>query len=327
MHNCNLAVFSGSETKILSQRIVKHLDRDLSKSNTEKFPDGEIIVKIEENVRDKECFVILSTSQPVNDNLMELFIFIDCLKRASANRIICVIPYFGYGRQDRKDQGRVPITAKLVANLVTSAGADRVVTLDLHSAQIEGFFDIPVDHLHAAPVFSEYFSKKREDLGDLVMVSPDVGNVKVAEGYANNLDADIAIINKKRKSGSEIEMGQIIGNVNNKNVIMFDDMISTGGTICKAAKLVKEKGAKKVIAAATHPLFSGSAMDNLSEDVIDQIVCTDTIMSGNRVDVHDRIGHKYTELSVSSLIAKAIWRIYNRQSVSELFGSAGFGKR
>jgi len=316
-----LAIFAGRNNKLLAERICSSpaINQPLSISKTEVFPDKELIVRIDEDVRGKDCYIILSTCQPVNDNLVELLIFIDCLRRASAKQIVCVIPYYGYARQDRKEQGRVPISAKLVANMVTAAKADRVITIDLHAAQIQGFFDIPVDHLHATPVFLDYFESIRDELGDLCLVSPDVGNVKVAEGFANLLDADLAIINKKRINGSEIKSSQIIGDVKGKNVLMFDDMISTAGTILGAAKLVKENGAKEVTVAATHPLFAHPAVDRLADDIISRVVCTDTIPAGNRLDVIEKLGNKYVELSVSNLIGEAIMRVHENRSISELF--------
>jgi len=250
-----MMLFAGRGSRELGQRVCAHLDIHLGRANVVNFPDGEIIVKLDEDVRGRDCYVLISTCEPVNDNLMELLIFIDCLRRASAGRITVVLPYFGYARQDRKDEGRVPITAKLVANLITAAGAHRVLAIDLHAAQIQGFFDIPVDHLSATPVFVDYFTKHRSELGDLCLVSPDVGNVKVAEGMANLLGGDLAIINKRRLSGSAVITGNLIGNVANKTVLMFDDMISTAGTVAEAAKLVMERGATKVIAAATIPCW------------------------------------------------------------------------
>jgi ribose-phosphate pyrophosphokinase len=275
-------------------------------------------------VRGRDCFVLISTCEPVNDNLMELLVFMDCLRRASAERITVVIPYFGYARQDRKDEGRVPITAKLVANLITAAGADRVLALDLHAAQIQGFFDIPVDHLSATPVFAEYFRKHREEMGDLCLVSPDVGNVKVAEGMANMLGGDLAIINKKRLSGEKVATGNLIGSVEGKTVLMFDDMISTAGTVCEAAKLVKQHGAKQVIAAATHGVFVGPAIERLLASPINQIIVTNTINSNDRLKA---LGDRLVELSVGSLLGEAIKRIHNNASISALFRSTAGPKR
>ncbi|MBX3404481.1 MAG: ribose-phosphate pyrophosphokinase [Phycisphaeraceae bacterium] len=320
----SLKVFAGRNSKDLASGICRHLDLPLGAARTEAFPDGELIVKLDEDVRGRDCFVVLSTGAPVNDNLMELLVFIDCLRRASARRITVVTPYFGYARQDRKDEGRVPITAKLVANLITAAGAERVLAMDLHAAQIQGFFDIPVDHLSATKVFHEYFMSIREELGDLCLVSPDVGNVKVAEAFANLLGGDLAIINKRRVSGSAVTTGHLIGSVKNKTVLMYDDMITTAGTICEAAKVVLDQGATKVIAAATHAVLVGLAMQRIAASPISRLVCTNTIPSGDRIEpIRDR----YTELCVSSLLGEAIHRIHHNMSISALFRNTAGAKR
>ncbi|MBL4701306.1 MAG: ribose-phosphate diphosphokinase, partial [Phycisphaeraceae bacterium] len=242
----DLKIFCGRASRDLTERICRYLDLPLGQGHTDMFPDGELIVKIEEDVRGRDCFVVQSSYAPVNAHLMELLIYIDCLRRASAKRITAVIPYMGYARQDRKDEGRVPITAKLVANLITHAGADRVVAMDLHAVQIQGFFDIPVDHLNAAPVIVKHLMEIREELGDLVLVSPDVGNVKTAKAYASWLGGDLAIVDERRKSGTEVVSANLIGEVKGKTVVLADDMISTAGTMCEAAKLVMERGAKQV---------------------------------------------------------------------------------
>jgi len=322
--NNSLRVFAGRHSKELSQRICHRLDIPLGDARTSTFPDGEIFVTVEEDVRGRDCYLILSTCDPVNDNLMELLITLDCLKRASAWHVTVVMPYFGYGRQDRKDAGRVPISAKLVANLIAVARADRVVAIDLHAAQIQGFFDIPVDHLQATPIFLDYFASVRDGLGDLCMVSPDVGNVKVAEGFANLLSADLAIINKRRLSGSEVATGHLIGSVKDKTVIMVDDMISTAGTVCQAARLVMDAGARDVIAAATHGVFVGEAMDRLAASPISRIVTTNTVPQGDRAEP---IKDKLVELCVSPLLGDAIYRIHNNQSVSALFRRTAGAKR
>ncbi|MCL4212115.1 MAG: ribose-phosphate pyrophosphokinase, partial [Phycisphaerales bacterium] len=296
----------------------------LGKASVETFPDGEVIVKVDEDVRGRDCFVVQSTSDPVNANLMELLIFIDCLRRASAKRITAVIPYYGYARQDRKDEGRVPITAKLVANLITAAGADRVLCMDLHAAQIQGFFDIPVDHLAAAPVFFQYFVDHRPDYGDLVLVSPDVGNVKVAKGFATMLDADLAIIDKRRVSGDRVASSTLIGDVRGRTVLMFDDLISTAGTVCEAARLVMEQGATDVIAAATHAVMVGLALERLNESPISQVIVTDTIPNGERLKP---IQHKLQILSVAHLLGQAVHRIHHDMSISALFREIGATKR
>ncbi len=320
----SLKVFSGRASTQLAEGICRNLDVPLGQGHTEMFPDGEIIVKLLEDVRGKDCFVIQSTYHPVNAHLMELLIYIDCLKRASAQRITAVIPYFGYARQDRKDEGRTPITAKLVANLITTAGADRVLAMDLHAAQIQGFFDIPVDHLIAAPVFVEHIESIRDQLGDIVLVSPDVGNVKTANMYANMLNGDLAIIDKRRQSGSEVVSANIIGDVKGRTVLMFDDMISTAGTICAAARLVMEQGAKDVIALATHAVLVGLAMERLQDSPISKVIIADTIPSEGRCD---KIEDKLTVLSVADLLGNAIHRIHHQKSVSALFQPGTSGKR
>ena len=312
----HLKIFAGRASKELTQDLCDHLGTPMGNAKSELFPDGEVIVRVEEDVRGRDCFVVQSTSDPVNANLMELLIFIDCLRRASAKRITAVIPYFGYARQDRKDSGRTPITAKLVANLITAAGADRVLTMDLHAAQIQGFFDIPVDHLTAATVFCEYLQGIRTELGDLVIVSPDVGNVKVANGYANMLGADLAIIDKRRESGSKVSLKNLIGSVEGRTVLMVDDMISTAGTICEAAKLVVDRGATRVLAAATHPVLCGLAMNRLAESPIDQLIVTDSIPDRSRLDP---IRDKLVELNTGSLLGDAIYRIHHDMSISALF--------
>lgn len=319
-----LKVFAGRSSQLLAKRITGHLSMELGLARTQVFPDGEVFVKLDEDVRGRDCFVVVSTCEPVNDNLMELLVFIDCLKRASADPVTVVMPYFGYARQDRKDEGRVPITAKLVANLITAAGADRVLALDLHAAQIQGFFDIPVDHLSATPVFVRHFKSIREQLGDLCLVSPDVGNVKVAEGMANHLGGDLAIIYKRRLSGSQVTAGNLIGSVKDKTVLMFDDMISTGGTVHEAAKLVMDRGAKQVIAAATHAVLVGPAIDRLKDPAISKIVVTNTIPLDDRILP---IRHKLEELCVGPLLGEAIKRIHENQSVSALFKDTAGTKR
>src|SRR6266566_1146656 len=242
-----LKVFTGRANPQLANQICDHLQIPLGRGKTELFPDGELLVKIEEDVRGRDCYIVQPTSHPVNAHLMELMVWIDCLKRASASRVTAVIPYFGYARQDRKDEGRTPITGKLVANLIERAGADRVVALDLHAAQVQGFFDIPVDHLTAAPVLIKWFKSLK--LTNRVFVSPDVGNVKRAQVYANVLGGEICIIDKRRKSGSETEVAHIIGDVKDKNVIMVDDMITTGSTMVKAVDILRQEGAKDVYIA------------------------------------------------------------------------------
>ena len=310
----HLKVFSGRANPELAKKICDHLQIPLGRGRTELFPDGELLVKVDEDVRGRDCYIIQSTSHPVNAHLMELMIWIDCLKRASANRVTAVIPYFGYARQDRKDEGRTPITAKLVANLIERAGADRVVSVDLHAAQVQGFFDIPVDHLNAGPVLSKWF--KALKLSNRVFVSPDVGNVKRAQVYANALGGEICIIDKRRKSGKDIEAKHIIGDVEGKNILMVDDMITTAGTMTEAVKILKANGALDVYISATHAVFAPPAIERLSNCAFTKLAVTDTIPIGNRCDgIKDRM----EILSVAGLLGDAIHRIHHNQSVSALF--------
>ena len=312
-----MKIFAATGGNRLAEEMSSHLEMPLAAATVEKFPDNEIIVKVDEDVRGRDCFIVQSTSMPVNDNLMELLIWIDTLRRASAGRITAVIPYFGYARQDRKDEGRVPITAKLVANIITVAGANRVLCMDLHAAQIQGFFDIPVDHLTATKVFCDYFATRDDMQGDeLVIVSPDVGNVKVANMYAGLLDAKLAIIDKRRDSGSEVVSKRLIGEVKGKTVLMVDDMISTAGTICEAAKLVTQEGANKVIAAATHGVCVGPAIERLQQSPISEIVITNTIAPDSRFD---GIEDKLQVLSVARFLGEAVHRIHHNMSISSLF--------
>ena len=320
----HMKIFCGRASRGLSEEICRYLDLPMGQGHTDMFPDGEIITKIEEDVRGRDCFVIQSTYHPVNAHLMELLIYIDCLKRASASRITAVIPYFGYARQDRKDVGRTPITAKLVANLITSAGADRVLAMDLHAAQIQGFFDIPLDHMHASPTLVNYFESIRDQLGDLVMVSPDVGNVKMANSYANWLGGELAIIDKRRKSGSTVVSANIIGEVKGRTALMVDDMITTAGTMCEASRILMERGCRKVLAACTHPVLVGLAMERLREAPIERVVATNTIPCGPRCAP---IQDKLVELSVAPLLGEAIHRIHHNMSVSSLFREDSDGRR
>lgn len=313
-----LKIFAGRGNPELARKICDHLDIPLGGGRAELFPDHELIVKVDEDVRGRECYVIQPTSHPVNAHLMELFIWIDCLKRASAKSVTAVIPYFGYARQDRKDEGRTPITAKLVANLIERAGADRVVAVDLHAAQVQGFFDIPVDHLYAGPVLSKWF--KGLKLTDKVFVSPDVGNIKRAMKYANALGGEICIIDKRRKSGRDTEAKHVIGDVEGKNVLMVDDMITTAGTMVEAVRILKDHGAKDIYISATHAVFAPPAMDRLSECEFTKIAVTDTIPIGDRCN---RIKDRLVVLSVAELLAQAIHRIYHNESVSALFQNDG----
>ena len=311
----NLKLFSGRAHPALSRQIADHLGLSLGLVTNEPFPDGELMVKLDEDVRGRDIFLIQPTCPPTNDSLMELLIFIDCARRASAERVTAVIPYFGYARQDRKDEGRVPITAKLVANLISTAGADRVLTIDLHAGQIQGFFDIPVDNLYAEPVLTNYFRRCRMD--NLVLVSPDAGNAKHARIYAEHLGGDFAVIDKRRISGKDVAIERVIGDVKGKTVLMVDDMISTAGTISEAAKLCKKEGAERIYVGATHALLCGPALERLAAAPIDEIVVTDTI------PIPDETINalKLKVLSVADLIGKAIHCIHNDESVSSLFSS------
>lgn len=309
----NIKIFSGSSNEPLAGAVCKYLGIPLGGVEIESFPDGEKMIRIEDDVRGRDCFVIQSTCRPVDEHLMELLIYLDCLRRASAMRITAVIPYFGYARQDRKDEGRVPITAKLVANLITTAGADRVLAIDLHAAQLQGFFDIPVDHLTGELVLSRYFLGKRID--NVTVVSPDVGNMKIAARYASHLGGQLAIVHKKRVSGKEVEAQELIGSVEGRNILMCDDMITTAGTVCSAARLVKDRGAEKVYVGATHGVFASSALKRLSEAPIDEVVVTDTVPLSEEVQKVKSI----KLLSVSSMLGEAIKRIHRNESVSSLF--------
>jgi ribose-phosphate pyrophosphokinase len=307
-----MKIFSGKGNPDLAEKVCEYLDVKMGGCKISNFADGEKNIKLEDDVRGKDCFVIQSTCNPQDVNLIELLIFIDCLRRASARRITAVIPYFGYARQDRKDEGRVPITAKLVANIITTAGADRVLTIDLHAAQLQGFFDIPVDHLTGDLVLCKYYKEK--NMENLTVVSPDVGNIKIAARYATNLGGNLAIVHKKRLTDSEIEAQQLIGDVEGKTVLMCDDLIATAGTVCGAAKLVKKHGAKKVYVGATHGIFAGPAFERLSKAPIDEIAVTDTIPLCENAK---KLG--VVELTVSEMLGKAIDRIHNDESVSSIF--------
>ncbi|MCH8192595.1 MAG: ribose-phosphate pyrophosphokinase [Planctomycetes bacterium] len=311
--NTGIRIFSGSSNPHLADSVCTYLDVPLGRVQIKKFPDGEKWIRIAEDVRGSDCFVIQSTCLPVDEHLMELLIFLDCLRRASAQRITAVIPYFGYARQDRKDEGRVPITAKLVANLITTAGADRVLAVDLHANQLQGFFDIPVDHLSGELILRDYFSKRHFE--ELTVVSPDVGNMKIAAKYADDLGGDLAIVHKKRLAGDAVEASTLIGDVEGRWVLMVDDIIATAGTICSAAEMVKERGAKGVTVGATHGVFAGPALERLKQAPIDEVVVTDTIPLGEEVTTLGKI----KVLSCDLMIGEAIRRIYKNESVSSLF--------
>jgi ribose-phosphate pyrophosphokinase len=272
-------------------------------------------VKIEENVRGEDVFIVQPTSPPTNHNLMELFIMIDAVRRASATRITAVLPFYGYARQDRKDQPRVPITAKLVANLLVAAGANRILTMDLHAQQIQGFFDIPVDHLYAAPVMYDYLKKK--NMKDLVVVSPDVGGLKMAHAYAQVLEGGLAIVAKRRKNATEVESMAVIGEIRGKNILLVDDLTETAGTLTQAAALLKRKGAKKILACVSHAILNSVGVERLRKSVIDELITTDTVQCP-AID-----GVKITTLSVAGLLGEAIKRIHNNSSVNSLFEFKG----
>ncbi|MCE5340928.1 MAG: ribose-phosphate pyrophosphokinase [Planctomycetaceae bacterium] len=308
-----IKVFSGSSNPELTKKICEYLGIPVGCAHIEKFPDGEKIIKCEDDVRGKDCFVVQSGCEPVDENIIELLIFLDCLKRASAMRVTAVIPYFGYARQDRKDEGRTPITAKLISNLITTAGADRVLAMDLHAAQLQGFFDIPMDHLFAEPVLTKYFNTKK--FKDLTVVSPDVGNIKRAARYVEHLNGELAIIHKRRLSSKEVQCGAIIGTVKGRDVLMCDDMISTAGTVCSAAKLVKEQGANKIYVGATHGVFSDSAVEKIKKAPIDEIIVTDTIPLKAEAAALPNI----KVLTVSNILGEAIKRIYSNESISAMF--------
>jgi ribose-phosphate pyrophosphokinase len=309
----DIKVFSGSSNPDLTEKICEYLGIPVGSANIEKFPDGEKIIKCEDDVRGKDCFVVQSGCEPVDEHIIELLIFLDCLRRASAKRITAVIPYFGYARQDRKDEGRTPITAKLISNLITTAGADRVLAMDLHAAQLQGFFDIPVDHLFAEPVLTTYFNKKK--FNNLTVVSPDVGNIKRAARYVEHLNGELAIIHKRRLSSKEVQCGAIIGNVKGRDVLMCDDIISTAGTMCSAAKLVKEQGANKIYIGATHGLFADQAIEKIKNAPIDEVVVTDTIPLKPEAKKLPNI----KVLSVSTILGEAIKRIHSNESISAMF--------
>lgn len=307
-----LKVFTCNANPQLAEEIVEHLGIRLGVSHVTRFSDGEIRIKLEESVRGYDVFVIQPTTAPANEHLMELLIMVDALKRASAGSINVVIPYYGYARQDRKARARDPITAKLIANLIETAGATRVVTMDLHAGQIQGFFDIPVDHLYAEPILAEYFLSKQ--LEDVVVVSPDMGGVTRARSMAERLGAPIAIIDKRRPEPNVAEVMNVIGNIDGKTAIMIDDMIDTAGTITHGAKALAELGAREVYACCTHPVLSGPAIQRLNDSALKEVVVTNTIALPG-----DKQSPKIVSLSVAKLIADAITRIHTQESISILF--------
>ena len=306
-----MKIFAGTANPALANGISKYVGEPLGQATVTRFPDGEIFVKIRENIRGRDVFIVQPTCPPANENLMELLILMDAARRASAARITAVLPFYGYARQDRKDQPRVPITAKLVANLLVAAGADRVLTVDLHAQQIQGFFDIPVDHLYAAPIVVNYIRSKQ--LTDLVAVSPDPGGLKMAYAYSNMLESGLAIVAKQRKSPTEVEASNLVGDVEGCNAVIVDDLTSTAGTLCEAAKLLKAQGAKSVIAAVSHAMLSEESIQRLKASPIEELVTTDTIpqVSWN--------GFPVVTLPVAELLGEALMRIHNDQSVTSLF--------
>jgi ribose-phosphate pyrophosphokinase len=304
-------ILAGTAHRDLAERIAAKAGEKLCDVQISRFPDGEIFVKIVENVRGRDVYIIQPTSYPPNENLMELLIMIDAAKRASASRITAVMPFYGYARQDRKDQPRVPITAKLVANLLVAAGTNRLLTMDLHAQQIQGFFDIPVDHLYAAPVFVKYLREK--NLKDLVVVAPDTGGMKLAAAYADMLDAGVAVVGKERKSAERVEATHLVGDVRGCNTVLVDDMTSTAGTLTAAAKLLEQAGAKSIRAAVSHSLLNCKGVERLNESPIIELVTTDS------VPARCEVGNKVKVLSVAELLAEAIRRIHDNHSVTSLF--------
>ena len=310
-------IFSGNSNRPLAEDICASIGAPLGEATVTSFPDGESFVKINENIRGQDVFIVQSTCTPTNHHLMELLIMIDAARRASANRITAVMPFYGYARQDRKDQPRVPITAKLVANLLVAAGANRILTMDLHSQQIQGFFDIPVDHLFASPVFFDHVEKIDMKSDNLVVVSPDVGGMKMAAAYASLMGAQLGMVWKKRTSATTVESVNIVGDVEGRNVLLVDDITETAGTLVNAAKLMREHGALSVRAAVSHALLSPMAYDRLKLGHIDELITT------NSIPVEPR-GLPITVLNVASLLGEAIMRIHSNKSITSLFKIKGF---
>ncbi len=311
-HN-RLKLFAGSANPHLSQEVARYLGIDLGPMLRKRFADGELYVQVQESIRGCDVYLIQPTCQPVNDHLMELLIMVDACRRASARQITAVIPYYGYARADRKTAGRESITAKLVANLITQAGASRILAMDLHSAQIQGYFDIPVDHVYGSPVILEYLMRK--NLSDLVVVSPDVGGVARARAFANKLnDAPLAIIDKRRQAHNVAEVMNVVGDVAGKTAVLVDDMIDTGGTISEAARVLRQSGARQVYACATHAIFSPPAIERLSSGVFEEVIVTNTIPipEANRFP-------QLRMLSVAGILGETIWRVHEDSSVSSLF--------
>ena len=311
--NSRLRLFSGAANPLLSQEIARYLGIDLGPMICKRFADGEIYIQIQESIRGCDVYLIQPTCNPVNDNLMELFIMIDACRRASARQITAVMPYYGYARADRKTAGREAITAKLIANQITTAGADRVLAMDLHSSQIQGYFDIPLDHIYGSPAIIDYILSK--GLSDIVVVSPDVGGVARARAFAKKLnDAPLAIIDKRRQAHNVAEVMNVIGDVSGKTAILVDDMIDTGGTISEGAKILRQQGARQVYACATHAVFSPPAIERLSSGVFEEVITTNTLPIPP-----DKQFPQLTVLSVANLLGETIWRIHEDNSVSSMF--------
>ena len=315
MNDARLKIFTGNSNRPLAEEICRHIGVPLGEATVTSFPDGESFVKINENIRGADVFIVQSTCPPSNHHLMELLIMMDAARRASAQRITAVMPFYGYARQDRKDQPRVPITAKLVANLLVAAGTNRVLTMDLHSQQIQGFFDIPVDHLYASPVFFDYLAKTRK--GNLVVFSPDVGGMKMAAAYADMLGAGLGLVAKKRMSATTVEAINVVGEVNGCDVLLVDDITETAGTLIAAAKILRDSGAISVRAAVSHCILNEMAYERLKTGLIDELITTNSIPNDPR-------GLPITALSIASLLGDAIVRINSNESITSLFKIKGF---
>jgi len=308
----HIKIITGTAHPALAKAITDYIGIPLGKADITRFSDGEISIKIGENIRGWDVFIIQPTHSP-SDNLMELLILLDACRRASARRITAVIPYFGYARQDRKDESRVPITAKLVANLITAAGAHRILTMDLHSAQIQGFFDIPLDHMYGSSVFIPYF--KQQGFENLVVVSPDVGGIKQARAYGKHLDADLAIVDKRRMKPSVAVAMHVLGDVSGKNALLVDDLVDTAGTLCEAARALQDNGTKHIYAAAVHPMLSGNSLEKLSQSPVEKLFVLDTIPAREGMEKYPWL----IRLKVAEIFAEAILRIYGEESISSLF--------
>ena len=315
MTESRLKILSGNSNRVLAEEICRAIGEPLGEATVTSFPDGETFVKINENIRGHDVFIIQSTCPPTNHHLVELLIMIDAARRASAQRITAVLPFYGYARQDRKDQPRVPITAKLVANLIVAAGANRILTMDLHSQQIQGFFDIPVDHLYASPVFFEYLSRAKPE--KFVVCSPDVGGMKMAAAYADILGAGLALVAKKRKNATTVEAINVVGDVEGCDVLLVDDITETAGTLCAAAKILRAHGAKRIRAAVSHCILNEVSVDRLKSGLIDELITT------NSTPVNT-LGLPVTVLSIATLLGQAIQRINSNESVTGLFRVKGF---